>query len=503
MKKEILAIPISLLLFLVPFSGCVEETTQVDDQHPVEKPKMVYIDDNYDNTISGWGYDHFDSVQDGINKILENGTVYVSNGIYYENIVINKSINLVGNDKVSTIIDGGKKWEVFKITSDNCTIKNINISNSGSDAGVKILSNRNTLTNNILYGNHYGIWIDTQSDNIISNNIISNNKNGIKLFGALNSIITANQISSNSDGGIILDSSNNVTVTDNVFQNNGIIILGALFAWNTHVIKNNTANDKYIYYYKNETGITVPNDAFQVILANCSDFEIKNNNFENIMIGVLIGYSSNVRIESNTFQSNNQSAIKLYSSDNNTIISNTINGGDGIDLSKSDDNIIWQNTIGNTTFSIRMSRSNYNDISSNNLFSSSDYGIYFQFTSNNNVISRNKIYDNDVGIRLKGSKFNNVFKNEFNNNSNKGLYICCGAEDNIIYSNSFIKNKEHVDYTISNVNYFYKDGFGNYWDDYLERYPNATQLNGVWDTSYEIPGRSFEDKYPLVKPVDI
>ena len=127
----------------------------------------------------------------------------------------------------------------------------------------------------------------------------------------------------------------------------------------------------------------------------------------------------------------------------------------------------------------------------------------FNLISNNNIISRNKIYDNDVGIRLKGSKFNNVFKNEFNNNSNKGLYICCGAKDNIIYNNSFINNKKHVDYTISNVNPFYKDGFGNYWDDYLERYPNATQLNGVWNTSYQIPDSSFEDKYPLVEPVNI
>ena len=83
------------------------------------------------------------------------------------------------------------------------------------------------------------------------------------------------------------------------------------------------------------------------------------------------------------------------------------------------------------------------------------------------------------------------------------FYICCGAENNIIYNNSFINNLKHVDYTVSYENYFYKDGFGNYWDDYPARYPNATHLNGVWDIPYEILGSSFEDKYPLVKPVDI
>jgi len=150
-----------------------------------------------------------------------------------------------------------------------------------------------------------------------------------------------------------------------------------------------------------------------------------------------------------------------------------------------------------------MTRSNFNNISENNIFSNREYGLYIQSNSNNNIISRNKIFNNYIGFRLKGSKFNDVYKNEFNNNSYIGLYICCGAQDNTIYENSFIKNLKHVDYTIFNVNYFYKDDLGNYWDDYLERYPNASQLNGVWDTSYLIPSSTSQDKYPLVEPVDI
>lgn len=168
-----------------------------------------------------------------------------------------------------------------------------------------------------------------------------------------------------------------------------------------------------------------------------------------------------------------------------------------------ENNSIIRNTIFNNKDGIYSVFGRENNISENNIFSNSEYGMYIQSNSNNNIISRNKIYDNDVGIRIKGSEFNNVFNNEFNDNSKKGLYICCGAEDNIIYNNSFINNLKNIDYTITNVNLFHKDGVGNYWDDYLERYPNAIQLNGVWDTPYKIPGRSFEDKYPLVEPVDI
>jgi parallel beta-helix repeat protein len=204
--------------------------------------------------------------------------------------------------------------------------------------------------------------------------------------------------------------------------------------------------------------------------------------------------------------SSSSEVIGISVNSSNNIITNIAvsNTSEGINLrGKTKNNNITQNTIFNNKKGIYSSFGSENNISANNIFSNSEYGIYISLDSNNNLISGNKIYDNAVGFRLKGSKFNNVFKNEFNNNSNRGLYICCGAKNNIIYYNSFIKNFEHVDYAVSYENYFYKDGFGNYWDDYLERYPNATQLNGVWDTSYQIPTSSFEDKYPLVEPVDI
>lgn len=216
--------------------------------------------------------------------------------------------------------------------------------------------------------------------------------------------------------------------------------------------------------------------------------------------------ADNCTIEGLTIIGNSSSeVIGISVNSSNNIITNIMvsNTAKGINLrGKTKNNNITQNTIFNNKYGIYSSFVSENNISANDI-SNSEYGIYISLDSNNNLISGNNIYDNDVGFRLKGSKFNNVFNNEFNNNSNRGLYICCGAKDNIIYYNSFIKNLEHVDYAVSYENYFYKDGFGNYWDDYLERYPNATQLNGVWDTSYQIPDSSFEDKYPLIEPVDI
>jgi hypothetical protein len=45
---------------------------------------------------------------------------------------------------------------------------------------------------------------------------------------------------------------------------------------------------------------------------------------------------------------------------------------------------------------------------------------------------------------------------------------------------------------------------GNYWSDYVTRYPNATETDdsGIWDTPYVI-SENNQDEYPLMSPVVI
>jgi len=71
-----------------------------------------------------------------------------------------------------------------------------------------------------------------------------------------------------------------------------------------------------------------------------------------------------------------------------------------------------------------------------------------------------------------------------------------------IYHNSFINNgRNALSYLASST---WDDGYpsgGNYWSDYEERYPNATELDdsGIWDTPYVIDEQN-QDRYPLMKP---
>jgi nitrous oxidase accessory protein NosD len=46
-----------------------------------------------------------------------------------------------------------------------------------------------------------------------------------------------------------------------------------------------------------------------------------------------------------------------------------------------------------------------------------------------------------------------------------------------------------------------KDSNGNYWDDYLEIYPDAVKKDGVWSIPYNVTGGGNGcDEYPLVYP---
>jgi len=56
--------------------------------------ETVYVDDNYHSSTPGFGCDHFITVQHGVDRVDDGGVVYVMDGIYRENILIDERENL-------------------------------------------------------------------------------------------------------------------------------------------------------------------------------------------------------------------------------------------------------------------------------------------------------------------------------------------------------------------------------------------------------------------------
>lgn len=196
----------------------------------------------------------------------------------------------------------------------------------------------------------------------------------------------------------------------------------------------------------------------------------------------------------------NSIAIQIKSS-NNIISNNTILYPDkGIYLDiNSKYNTISGNNFSEGRYGIETYNTFGNNIVKNNISSYSTYGI-FLLGSDNNTLSDNMISENVYGIRLRHSENNTIFKNTIRNNQ-YGMYFCCGGFNNLIYYNALIGNN---DYNVKDdvTNQWDNGSYGNYWDDYEEKYPDATRLNGIWDTPYFIPdGYNNIDRFPLVNSV--
>ena len=68
-------------------------------------PETVYVDDDFDSSTPGWGYDHFDNIQDGIDAVC-GSTVYVAPGSY-AGANVDKSVSIIGSTIGDSIITSG------------------------------------------------------------------------------------------------------------------------------------------------------------------------------------------------------------------------------------------------------------------------------------------------------------------------------------------------------------------------------------------------------------
>lgn len=140
----------------------------------------------------------YDSIQKAINAVetKDNHTILVSSGIYSEQVVINKSISLIGANMEKTILERHASMPVVEVTCNNVFIKNFTIRNTDQHAyGIKISrSNSSFLANLTIKDTHIGIIIFQSNENEISNTKIENSSIGILLDYSTKNKLFLNQI---------------------------------------------------------------------------------------------------------------------------------------------------------------------------------------------------------------------------------------------------------------------------------------------------------------------
>jgi len=447
------------------------------------EPKTWTVDDD--------GPADFHTIQEAINTANNGDTIFVAAGTYCEQVIVNKSVSLTGEDKYNTIIDGNDTVTPLTVVSDNVKINEFTIQNSskldpapnpGTD-GLYMESDNCLVTNCVISDNARGIRIYRSMNNTFYGNIIRDNwETGFLVAGYCGSNnLDSNNVSENGVGIHLYRNHYSNNLSNNKLTNNhynfkiemeSSALHPQLRDLIHHIDSSNTVDGKPMYYWVNEHDKQIPEDAGHVALINSTNIVVRNLNLSNNWQGVLLAYTTNSTVEEvNAF--NNSIGISLYESYQNKLINNTVtDNSDGILLDQSDYNIVTGHTITNNSYS----------------------GILIDGWSSNNTFHKNDITDNYDGI-----------------------CITIGS-DNKFYHNNFINNEYHA--YIYNLSYFYPphiykssnntwdDGYpsgGNYWSDYTGAdvksgpYQNETGSDGIGDAPYIIDENN-RDNYPLMEP---
>jgi parallel beta-helix repeat protein len=177
-------------------------------------------------TVDDDGGADYTNIQDAINSATDGDTIYVYSGTYYEDVKINTSIVLQGEDKESTIIHGGGFGSgdaVVYVSADNVEITGFSISNScpyWPGSGIGLYRNEQCIvTENIVKDCFIGIHAFITSDTTISMNTVSDNEFGIRVQASKRNSITRNTMQDN-QCGMYLNGANFNEITENNFINN-------------------------------------------------------------------------------------------------------------------------------------------------------------------------------------------------------------------------------------------------------------------------------------------
>ena len=488
---------IIVILFLALMLGTLmgfKSVSSVKTNVLIMDPRVIYV-----------GPGNFSTIQAAINNATAGDTILVANGTYKEQITINKTLSLIGQNRSNTVIDANGSDYAVKIVSSNVTLSGFTIRNqSGADPtqgpggiwinGFSSTVSNVTIANCTVTKSLYAVWFSTTSNNIFKGNEFANNSYDFGFTGELPKYFVQK-----------MDTSNKVN--------------GRAVYW---LVKQNgftVPSDAGVVVAVDSTNILVRNAAFNhngrsVLFANTNSSIVENVTATNSMFGIVLGYyCTNDKIRDNiVFNCSLEYGIALTNSSNNTIYNNNVSRcGYDLKLVSSSQNKIIANTLTNSTdiYCLMLDRGSlYNYVSGNTVgFNQHFAGIALDDQSNGNTFTHNLIEFNTGstgGLELSdGDCYNLITENTFYNNS---YGITSTSSDkpylhviNTIYKNNFLNNTVQAANLPSPNNLYstWDNGAeGNYWSNYA-----GTDLNkdGIGDTPYVIDTYNT-DHYPLKEP---
>lgn len=252
---------------------------------------------------------YYATIQEAINSLetLEGHAIMAFEGTHYENVVLNKSISLIGRGVHNTTIDANDAGTTIRIAANNVNISGFTLRNSAIAESA--------------------ILIDGSIGGNISNNSLTNNYYGIRVVNSMGNTISSNNVS-NSDYGIVIDSSGNNTLNNNIMENNqfNFGVRGSDSGhFNNVISESNLVNGKPIRYIRRASNTTydLSADAGALYFIDCNNVTIKDLMTTNNVHAIFLWNTTNSNILNCTFF-NSENGIYLQGGSNHNSIADNI-----------------------------------------------------------------------------------------------------------------------------------------------------------------------------------
>jgi parallel beta-helix repeat protein len=429
---------------------------------------------------------NYTTIQEAINanETVDGQTILVDGGTYYENVVVNKTLSLIGENPETTTIDGGTGRWTMLVVADNVSV-----------AGFTLKSSRYYLDDvEIMY--HPSIVLSAVSNCTISGNIMTGGDEGIALDSSSDNKIFQNNVTANG-WAIVLSSAPRNNIYNNEIMDS-MIAVWVLNSSDENRIYENTITDSTGVQVSSGSGNTITTnnftDCFSAVQLEDSNNTVSGNTFVNNYLGLEL-LSSNSTVDANTFV--NDGLYVGTAAYGNTVENNTVNGKPLVYLEGVFDRTIEDAgqvivvnstriqienlTLSSTTVAAELIRVDNAEITGNNMSSNKMNGVLLVNTSNTNVtgnifeensahgyvpaygfgitaigitasegnnVTGNVISGNDGGVSLSSSANNRIAQNNVTANSQFGILLA-GSDANEVEENSFESNGNGIHLTDS------------------------------------------------------
>ncbi len=194
----------------------------------------------------------FPTITAALSTAEDGDTIKVSSGTYQENIVVTKSVHIVGENPATTILIGEGGWDrgarpVVTLAADGATLTGLTVESQNYTQstlyamGIYVQADNCKISGCTIRNCYLGIFSSAQADLTIEDNTVENClKDGMRFYGGVSYTIQGNLIKDNAVSGIALQGYFDKVINNTFVGNERSLGLGSSYSvvYGNHMLQN-------------------------------------------------------------------------------------------------------------------------------------------------------------------------------------------------------------------------------------------------------------------------